>query len=99
LIPVVGWPIGLAYIALINSYYSYEWIFVFRSWGLDYRCTYIADRTAYMFGFGASLIAHEEMYSTADLQGSLLPCSRPSPHPWSTWRSSRSSTPSYVSHT
>jgi etoposide-induced 2.4 mRNA len=25
---------------------------VSRGWGLDYRCTYIADRTAFMFGFG-----------------------------------------------
>ncbi|RSH78328.1 uncharacterized protein EHS24_002047 [Apiotrichum porosum] len=52
LVPVLGVPIGLAYMSLINCYYPYEWIFTARGWSLDTRCSYISDRSAYMLGFG-----------------------------------------------
>lgn len=52
LVPVVGRPAALAYMALVNAYYAYEWIFVHRAWSLGRRCAYIGDRAAYMFGYG-----------------------------------------------
>ncbi|EKD02139.1 hypothetical protein A1Q2_03501 [Trichosporon asahii var. asahii CBS 8904] len=52
LVPIVGRPIALAYMALVNAYYAYEWIFANRDWPLARRCAYIGDRAAYMFGFG-----------------------------------------------
>lgn len=52
LLPLVGRPAALSYMALVNAYYAYEWIFANRDWALARRCAYIGDRAAYMFGFG-----------------------------------------------
>lgn len=54
LIPLIGRPLALAYMTLVNAYYAYEWIFANRDWPLGKRCAYIGDRAAYMFGFGES---------------------------------------------
>lgn len=56
LIPFIGKPIALSYMALVNAYYAYEWIFANRDWPLGRRCAYIGDRAAYMFGFGESVL-------------------------------------------
>ncbi|KAL7421543.1 hypothetical protein Q5752_003312 [Cryptotrichosporon argae] len=45
-------PVALAYMAVVNAYYSFEWTFVSRGWPLDVRARFVADRAAYMFGFG-----------------------------------------------
>lgn len=56
LVPFIGKPIALSYMALVNAYYAYEWIFANRDWPLGRRCAYIGDRAAYMFGFGESVL-------------------------------------------
>ncbi|KAL1413540.1 hypothetical protein Q8F55_001314 [Vanrija albida] len=52
LIPVFGRPVTLAYMSVVNAYYAFEFLLSSRQWPLDYRCKYISDRAAYMFGFG-----------------------------------------------
>ncbi|WOO77045.1 Telomere length regulation protein elg1 [Vanrija pseudolonga] len=52
LIPVFGRPVTLAYMSVVNAYYAFEFLLSSRQWPLEYRCKYISDRCAYMFGFG-----------------------------------------------
>jgi etoposide-induced 2.4 mRNA len=52
LIPIIGRPLSIAYMCIINAYYCFEYTFVSKEWPLSYRVQYMQDRAMYMLGFG-----------------------------------------------
>ncbi|WWC89435.1 uncharacterized protein L201_004359 [Kwoniella dendrophila CBS 6074] len=52
LLPIFGKWGSLTYMCVIDAYYCFEWNFTSKQWPLDYRISYMQDRTAYMIGFG-----------------------------------------------
>ncbi|KAI9143032.1 etoposide-induced protein 2.4-domain-containing protein [Paraphysoderma sedebokerense] len=52
IVPIIGPPLSFIYVSWIYSFYSFEYKWVNRGWGLEERCSYFEERWCYFSGFG-----------------------------------------------